>query len=60
MFFAPWNVRMLTPEEDWRYKDLWVNIVGLPHHLWTKANAKIMCSEMKGEFMEIDKECLAL
>lgn len=38
--FAPWSEKVHTEDNAWFVReDIWVNVIGLPHYLWSLENA---------------------
>lgn len=56
---ALWNAEFYTFRADWlSRKKYWVNVLRLPHHLWSTANASILAEEVRADLKEVDRRCL--
>lgn len=57
--FNQWNTQTQTLKMEWfTRRDLWVNVTGLPLHLWNLENVVSLVKELGDGFVEIDKECI--
>lgn len=55
--FTPWNSSKHTIESMWFTKEICVNVIGLPHHLWTAKNVDIIGKAVWEDYVE-GEECL--
>lgn len=54
---ARWKPNLYTFRNNWLgRKEFWVSIVGLPHHLWSTANARILVKELGAVVVEVDRK----
>lgn len=50
---------MFIIEESWvTHSEYWVNIIGLPHHLWSSLNAERIGELVREGLIEVDRDCL--
>lgn len=57
--FNAWKSRLYTLENDWRnQREVWVNILGLLHYLWSIDNARTIATEVGAGLEEEKGECL--
>lgn len=39
-------------------EELWVNVIGLPHHMWNWKNGEMLGLKVGEELLEVDRDCL--